>query len=299
MAGQDDKESTLQELRARIARWTEAQDRYFSAVPGLALFRTTEPTTPKSLVYEPSICVIAQGAKKLLLGDDALVYNQDFYLLTSVHVPTVVHISEASPEAPYLGLRLSIDNEQLTRLMADSQLPPPRVQHPSRGMTTGTMTVPLLNAFLRLLDLLDEEQDIPILAPTVQKEIIYRLLTGEQGLHLRQIATLGSLTNEVARSITWLKANFAEDVDVDELASRAQMSRSAFFHHFRSVTTMSPLQYQKHLRLLEARRLLLSESLSVATAAHQVGYSSPSQFSREYTREFGASPSRDVAALRA
>ena len=182
-------------------------------------------------------------------------------------------------------------------MIADSYLPPPRTQQSSRGMATGEVTLPLVNAVQRLIDLLDEKQDIPILAPIIQREIIYRLLVGDQGARLRQIASAGSQSHQIARAIDWLKANFTQPLRIDDLAKQASMSASTFHHHFRSMTALSPLQYQKQLRLQEARRLMLSERLDAATASFQVGYESPSQFSREYNRFFGAPPLRDITNL--
>jgi AraC-like DNA-binding protein len=286
------------ELGRSIARWTDKGELHTSAVAGLSLFRREEPTEPISGVYEPSVCLVAQGAKRVLLGDDTYVYDAQHYLITSVHLPTIVQIVEASREKPYLGLRLMLDPREISQLMVDSNLPPPRAQQSSRGMATGEVTLPLLTAFQRLIDLLGEPADIPILAPIIQREIIYRLLVGDQGARLRQIASVGSQSQQIARAIDWLKANFARPLRIDELAGQARMSNSTFHHHFRSMTALSPLQYQKQLRLREARRLMLSEQMDAATAAFQVGYESPSQFSREYNRTFGAPPLRDVAKLR-
>jgi AraC-like DNA-binding protein len=264
----------------------------------LGLFRREEPTEPITGMYEPSVCLVAQGAKRVLLGDDTYLYDAHHYLITSVHLPTVVQIVEASRAKPYLGLRLKFDQREISQLMADSNLPPPRTQQSSRGMATGAVTLPLLTAFQRLIDLLDEPQDIPILAPVIQREIIYRLLVGDQGERLRQIAAAGSQSQQIARAIDWLKGNFAQPLRIDDLAAQARMSSSTFHHHFRSMTALSPLQYQKQLRLQEARRLMLAERLDAANAAFQVGYESPSQFNREYSRMFGAPPLRDVTKLR-
>ena len=291
-------EAAIEALGQSIARCTEKGELHTSAVPGLALFRREEPTGPISGMYEPSVCLVAQGAKRVLLGEDTYVYDAHHYLLTSVHLPTVVQIIDASPEKPYLGLRLKLDLREISQLMADSQLPPPRAQQSSRGMATGAVTLPLLTAFQRLIDLLAEEQDIPILAPIIQREIIYRLLVGDQGERLRQIATAGSQSQQIAKAIDWLKGNFSQPLRIDDLAAQVRMSSSTFHHHFRSMTALSPLQFQKQLRLQEARRLMLAERLDAATAAFQVGYESPSQFSREYNRLFGAPPLRDISNLR-
>jgi AraC-like DNA-binding protein len=182
--------------------------------------------------------------------------------------------------------------------MVDSNLPPPRAQESSRGMAIGDVTLPLLTAFQRLIDLLDEPKDIPILAPIFQREIIYRLLVGDQGARLRQMASAGSQSRQIARAIGWLKGNFTRPLRIDDLAAQVNMSTSTFHHHFRALTAMSPLQYQKWLRLNEARRLMLTEHVDAANAAFQVGYESPSQFSREYRRFFGESPLRDITYLR-
>ena len=291
-------EVALEVLGKSIARWTEQGDQHVTAVPGLSLFRRDEPTEPISGMYEPSICLVAQGAKRVLLGDDTYVYDAHHYLITSVHLPTVVQIIEASREKPYLGLRLKLDQREISQLMVDSNLPPPRAQQSSRGMATGEVTLPLLTAFQRLIDLLAEQQDIAILAPIIQREIIYRLLVGDQGARLRQIASAGSQSHQIARAIDWLKGHFARPLRIDDLATHVNMSASTFHHHFRTLTAMSPLQFQKSLRLNEARRLMLTDRLDATTAAFQVGYESPSQFSREYNRLFGAPPLRDITNLR-
>jgi AraC-like DNA-binding protein len=291
-------EASLETLKKNIARWTENDERLDTVVPGLSLFRRVEPSQPTSGMYEPSICMVAQGAKRVLLGDDAYVYDAHHYLITSVHLPTVVQILEASREKPYLGLMLKLDQREISQLMVDSNLPPPRAQQARRGMATGEVTLPLLTAFQRLIELLAEPQDIPILAPIIQREIIYRLLVGDQGARLRQIASAGSQSHQIARAIDWLKGNFTKPLYIEDLATQINMSTSTFHHHFRALTAMSPLQYQKTLRLNEARRLMLTERLDAATAAFQVGYESPSQFSREYNRLFGAPPLRDITNLR-
>ena len=291
-------EAAIEALGKSIARLTEQGELHSTAVTGLSLFRRIEPTGPITGMYEPSVCLVAQGAKRVLLGDDTYVYDPHHYLITSVHLPTVVQIIEASREKPYLGLRLMLDQREISQLMVDSNLPPPRVQQSSRGMATGEVTLPLLTAIQRLIDLLAEQQDIPILAPIIQREIIYRLLVGDQGERLRQIASAGSQSHQIARAIDWLKVNFSQPLSIDDLAAQVRMSNSTFHHHFRSMTALSPLQFQKQLRLQEARRLMLAERMDAATAAFQVGYESPSQFNREYNRLFGAPPLRDISRLR-
>ena len=291
-------EVALEALGKSIARWTDKDGLLVTAIPALSLARRDAPTEPTSYMYEPSVCVIAQGAKRVLLGDDTYVLDAHHFLITSVDLPTVVQIIKASREKPYLGLILKLDRREISQLMVDSHLPPPRAQQSSRGMAIGEVTLPLLSACQRLIDLLAEPQDIPILAPIIQREIMYRLLVGDQGARLRQIASAGSQSHQIAQAIDWLKSHYTLPLRIDDLAAQVHMSPSTFHHHFRALTAMSPLQYQKWLRLNEARRLMLTERLDAATAAFQVGYESPSQFSREYSRVFGAPPLRDITSLR-
>ena len=251
-----------------------------------------------SAMYEPSICLVAQGAKRVLVGNDSFVYDPGHYLVTSAHMPTVAQVIKASPEKPFLGLMMKVDQREIAQLMVDNHFPPPRGDKASRGMATAKVTLPLVTAFLRLIDLLDEPKDIPILAPVIQREIHYRLLVGDEGSRLRQIASVGSQSHQVARAIQWLRMNFTRPLRIEDLASEASMSRSTLHHHFRTLTAQSPLQYQKWLRLNEARRLMLTERLDAGQASVQVGYESPSQFSREYSRLFGAPPLRDIQNLR-
>ena len=285
-------------LAGSIARFTENGALYTTSVPGLSLFRMIEPSEPLTGMYEPSVCLIAQGAKRVHLGDDTYVYDTTHYLFSGLHLPVIAQVFEASHKKPYLGLRLTFDYRDISQLMADGQLPPPRTQKTDRGMATGDLTLPLVNAFQRLVDLLDEEQDVPILAPVIQREIYYRLLVGEQGVKLRQLAVMGTQSQQVAQAVSWLKSNFTKPLRVDKLAAMAKMGTSTFHHHFRNMTALSPLQYQKQLRLQEARRLMLSEHIDAASAGFQVGYESPSQFSREYSRLYGAPPARDITKLR-
>ncbi|HQB37897.1 MAG TPA: AraC family transcriptional regulator [Deltaproteobacteria bacterium] len=294
----NDIEIIRNSLREDIARYTEGGELYTTAISGLSLFKREQPTEPVSGMYEPSICMVTQGTKRVLLGDETYVYDAQHYLITSVNLPTIVQITEASKEKPYLGLKLKLDLREVSQMMVDSNLPAPREQQSSRGIATGEVTLQLLTAMQRLVDLLAAPEDIPILAPIIQREIIYRLLVGDQGARLRQIASMGSQSQQIAKAIEWLKTNFTQPLRIDDIAALARMSTSTFHHHFRTVTALSPLQYQKHLRLHEARRLMLTEQLDAATAAFEVGYESPSQFSREYNRLFGAPPLRDITKLR-
>lgn len=270
-----------------------------SEIPGLMFMRLDEPALNSCSVYEPCVAVIVQGSKRVVLGDESLSYGEDRYLITSMDLPVKTALMQASPERPYLAVALRLDWRDIASLMLE--MPPATARRPepdSRAMTTGALTAPLLEAFDRLLALLDQPQDIPALAPLIRREIHYRLLAGEAGARLRQIATVDTQSHQVARAIAQLNARFAEPLRVETLARESGMSPTTFHHHFKSLTAMSPLQYLKQLRLTEARRLMLSERLDAATAAFRVGYESPSQFSREYRRLFGAPPSRDIADLR-
>jgi len=288
----------LSSLRTSIARLTGKEDGTETAVPGLTLYRKSEPTQPYSGMYPPCICLAVQGAKRAVLERNEYVYDARHYLITPINLPTVVQILEASQEKPYLGLVLDLDMRTLAELMLDSALPQPQTQQPGHAMATGSVTPELLNAFKRLVDLIDRPEDIPILAPIIKREIFYRMLTGDQGARLRQMASAGSQGNRIAQAIDWLKENFTQPLRIDALASRVNMSTSTFHHHFRVLTAKSPLQYQKWLRLNEARRLMLTENQDATTAAFQVGYESPSQFNREYSRLFGAPPLKDITNLR-
>ncbi|MGE4420719.1 MAG: AraC family transcriptional regulator [Pseudodesulfovibrio sp.] len=284
-------------LAKRIYRWTEKDSHLMSDIPGLMLVRYEAPTEPMSAMYEPCICLVAQGAKRVQLGDEEYVYDENHMLITSVGLPVMANVTKASKEAPLLSLVLKIDLRMVAQLMVDSNLPAPRNRQPGRGMAVCEVSGPLLDGFQRLIDLLDTPEDIPILSPLILKEILYRLLMGELGPRLRQIATAESHGQQVARAVDWLKENYAKQLKVEGLARKTGMSVSTFHHHFRAMTAMSPLQFQKWLRLHEARRLMLAENRDATTAALQVGYESPSQFSREYKRQFGAPPLRDIKNL--
>lgn len=301
-ADQEEKFENLEESKAalveKIDRLTVAMEAQETAIPALALMRWEEPTERTSYMHEPSICLIAQGSKRVFLGDDVFYYDANHFLLTSLDLPVTAQIIEASPKKPYLGLMLRFKQRSIAQMMVDSNLPAPRAPQEGRGIAVSELSAPLLSAFHRLVNLLDQPEDIPILAPLIQKEILYRLLVGEQGPRLRHIASVGSQSHQVAKAIDWLKENYEEPLKVGDLAAQTGMSPSTFHHHFRALTAMSPLQFQKWLRLHEARRLMLTDRLDAATASFRVGYESPSQFSREYSRMFGAPPLRDIKKLR-
>jgi AraC-like DNA-binding protein len=292
--------STRASLAQRImARAPAGELQRTPDLPGLMLMRLDQPQINSCNVYEPCVAVIVQGSKRVLLGDQTLNYGEDRYLIASMDLPVKTALMQASPERPYLAVALRLDWRDIASLVLDMPATTgrsPEAEH--RAMTTGALTAPLLEAFDRLLALLDQPEDIPALAPLIRREIHYRLLAGEAGPRLRQIATVDTQSHKVARAIERLNARYAEPLTVETLAREAGMSLSTFHHHFKQLTAMSPLQYQKQLRLTEARRLMLSHGLDASTAAFRVGYESPSQFSREYRRLFGAPPSKDMADLR-
>lgn len=289
---------SLNSLCSKIAQLTENGEKYKTQIHGLSLFNRNEVTDAFNIMYEPGICFIAQGEKRVFIGDDTFTYNANHYLLTLSYLPTLVEITQATENQPYLGVRLKLDMKEVAQMIIDAHIAAPQSKNTNLGMMTGEVTQELINAFERLVDLLFVEQDITILAPLIQKEIIYRLLMGSQGEYLRQVATLGSKTNQITKTIDWLKLNFQSSLNIPDLADMAGMSLSSYHQHFRTITSLSPLQYQKQLRLQEARQLMLIKNQDAANAAFAVGYESPSQFSREYSRLFGLSPLKDIAKLR-
>ena len=269
-------------------------------ISGLGFFRREAPMPPCICLVEPSIVLVVQGEKQMLVGGDAFPYDVNRFLITSLDLPASSQIVTASPDKPCLGLVLKLDLRIMAELIAQGGLPLPAERSIDRGVGIGlgAVTSTLLDAFKRLLDLLDDPGAISVLAPLIAREIHYRLLKSDQAARLWQIASVGSQGHRVAKAIDWLKVNYTETLRIDDLATRVQMSPSSLHQYFRQLTAMSPLQYQKWLRLNEARRLMLNESHDAASAGFEVGYESPSQFSREYTRLFGAPPRRDVDGLR-
>ncbi|EGQ8157403.1 helix-turn-helix domain-containing protein [Vibrio parahaemolyticus] len=287
-----------QKLAKLIDRWTGDANQYDTPISGLRFSRWTTPTPPTSYTHNPSICLIAQGRKRVLLGEESFIYDANHFLISSVDLPIIANIIEASEEQPYLGLIMELDLTEISQLIVDSELAFTQSKEAQKGIAVGELSESLLGAFVRLAELLDEGQNIKILAPIIKREIFYRLLMSEQGTRLHQIVTAGSHSHQIAKAIDWLKNNFVKPLSVGDLASYTGMSKSSFYTHFRSMTSMTPLQFQKKLRLSEARRLMLTENLDAMAATFKVGYESPSQFSREYSRLFGAPPSKDIKSLR-
>ncbi|MFV1849500.1 MAG: AraC family transcriptional regulator [Porticoccaceae bacterium] len=288
---------TQSALASRIAKWTTGVNAVSDLVPGLTLHRWETPTEQTSYMLAPSICLIGQGRKRVMLGEDIFEYDAHRFLITSIDLPVVSNIIEATPDQPYLGLTLDLDIRSMAQMILNTEMPSPRPLSDRRGIAVSQVTDPLLDAFKRLLDLIDSPNDVAALTPLIKQEILYRLLMGEQGPRLRQITSSESHSYQIAKAIDWLKNNFQQPCKVEDLAKRAGLSSSAFHNHFRNMTAMSPLQFQKRMRLNEARRLMLIERMDAGSAAFEVGYESPSQFSREYARHFGMPPARDIKGL--
>lgn len=286
------------ELASIIQRFAPEYGVFETAVPPLHFIRSDAPTDAIHTVHKPGLCIVVQGRKEVRLRDEGYVYDPLNYLVVSVTLPLAGQVIEASPEEPYLCIRLDIDPCEITQLIADASPIGVPSGAQNRGLFLDKIDTSLLDAMLRLVRLLESPEDIPTLAPLAIREILYRLLRGQQGQRLHEIAIVDSQAHRVTRAIEWLNGNYSKPLQIDSLAKLVNLSTSTLHHRFKSITAMSPLQYQKQLRLHEARRLMISEGLDVAAAGFQVGYESPSQFSREYSRQFGSPPTRDLAKLR-
>ncbi|MBE1444356.1 AraC family transcriptional regulator [Paenibacillus sp. OAS669] len=292
------KELALQQLALLIRRHAPSSGIHRTSVPSLSLMHATQLSEPLESIYKPSICVVAQGAKTASLADETYRYDPSTYLVTSVELPIIGRIIEASPEVPYLSLKLSFDADVILDIVKETNRPAIVPAEASRGITVNQTSTALLDAIVRLMQLLNDPEDVTILAPLIIREIVYRVLQGEQGDLLRQFAIIGSHSHSIAQAIQLINREYDRPLLVEQLAKSVNMSTSAFHKHFKLVTAMSPLQYQKTVRLQEARRLMLTETLQASDAAFRVGYESPSQFSREYARMYGRPPMLDVQELR-
>jgi AraC-like DNA-binding protein len=291
-----------QELRAELARKVAqsigSADTLPTNISGLTLYRRTAPTAPTAVTYEPSLAVVAQGRKRVELGRTTFIYDPSRFLLTSVDLPVVSRVIEASEESPYLCLRLKLEMSMVGELLSLGEIPAVAASPDRPAMATSETTKELLSACNRLMDLLNTPRDIPFLSDSIQREIVYRILQSPDGQRLRAIATLGDQSQRTAKAIAWIRENYVKPLRVDELAQLAGMGVSTLHTHFRELTSMSPLQYQKQLRLHAARLRMLTDGLDAASAAFEVGYGSATQFNREYSRFFGQPPKRDVRTLR-
>jgi len=288
---------SLEDLAGLIARCAPEDGPHELPVPGLGVIRSGQPTEPLLTVQQPALCIIAQGAKQVMLGDRVYRYDAATNLVISIDLPLAGQVIEASVERPYLAMRIDLDAALLNELMLDAATPPSTEE--ISGLSLSPISPELIDASARLLRLVDRPREIAALAPLIRREIHYRLLAGEQASAVRHIAASEGKLVQVGRAIAWIKANFHRPFSVEAVAREARMSPSALHQHFKAATAMSPLQYQKHLRLHEARRLMVGLDRDAQAAGFAVGYESPSQFTREYARLFGAPPARDAARLRA
>jgi|SRR5689334_6162968 len=285
-----------EELTERINR-TVSEDGAKEVLPGFFLARSSRPSQSLNTVYQPAFCFIAQGRKRALLGEEVFRYDPGHYLLFTVDLPLIFQIEKATPDEPYLGLRLDLDPSLVASVLVEADIKIKKGDASTKAMDVHTIDANLLDAVVRLVRLADEPESNIVLAPLIVKEIIYRLLAGGQGARLGHLLQSGD-TQRISRAIGHLREHFDEPLKIDDFARQLGMSVSGFHHHFKSVTAMSPLQFQKQIRLQEARRLMLGEDLDAASAGFRVGYEDPSYFSRDYKKLFGSPPQRDIVSLR-
>jgi len=290
-------QNNSEELIERIAAAVPT-DGTIEAFPGFRLSRASRPTEAAQAVYEPSFCFVAQGSKKALLGGEMFRYNPRHYLIFTVDLPVTFQVEEASEEKPYFGFRLGLDPALVASVVMDSDIQIKKGDASTKAMNVSAVDADLLDAVVRMVRLVETPAERKVLAPLIIKEIVYRLLMGGQGARLSHVLASSGDTRRISKAIGHLRKHFDEQLKMEEIARELGMSVSGFHHHFKSVTSMSPLQFQKHLRLQEARRLMLGEDMDAASAAFRVGYQDPSHFSREYKRHFGAPPQGDIANLR-
>jgi AraC-like DNA-binding protein len=287
-----------EELAHKIASFVGNEEKRLTEIPGLSLHRRTSPTPPCRATYHPGILVVAQGAKQANLGQKSFIYGESKYLLTAVDLPIVSWVARATEEMPCLVLSLKLDIAMVRELLSREEIHVAESPSDGPAISIGETTPEFLSACCRLMDLLNSPQDTPFLSGIIQREIIYRILRGPEGARLRSVATLGDQSNRTAKAIAWIVTNYSKTLRVEDLAEISRMGVSTLHHHFRMLTSMSPLQYQKQLRLQSARSLMLNNGMDAASAAFEVGYESPTQFNREYSRFFGQPPMRDIRTLR-
>lgn len=287
-----------EQLKTQLSSHMPADGVKECMIPDLHLYRTEVTTDVTPVVYDPSLCIMLQGEKEVYLNNDKLVYDPLSYLLVPVTVPVSGKVTKASVDKPYLALKMTIDLKELADLVIDLGGRVERSQYQVKAMSVGRVDEALLSAVSRMVQLLDKPSDIPVLYPLLKREILYRLLLGDLGSQLRDFMLLDSQGHRISKVIEILRKKFNEPLRIKDLADEVHLSESALFQAFKAVTAMSPLQYQKKLRLNEARRIMLQEGIEAATASYKVGYESPSQFSREYSRLFGAPPKADIERVR-
>jgi AraC-like DNA-binding protein len=286
------------EIAKLIERHSDQDGVYKTAIPSLFIIHRSNVTEPVYRVYKPCLCFIAQGSKEILLAQERYEYGPADYLISSMNLPVIGRVIKASSDAPYVSFKLEFTERQILEVLNESEIQITPKENAKRAMFVGQIELPILDAILRLARLLDNPQDIPFLAPVYTREILYRLLQGQYGVALAQIAMEGSSTYRISDAIEQIINDCDKPLRIEELAELASMSISSFHRNFKEVTAMSPIQFQKQLRLQEARRLLLSESADAADVAFRVGYESASQFSREYSRMFGSPPRADIKRLK-
>ena len=291
-------ELQLEQLKTQLSSHMPADGVKECIIPELYLYRTEVTTDVTTVVYDPSLCIMLQGEKEVYLNNDKLVYDPLSYLLVPVTVPVSGKVTKASVNKPYLALKMTIDLKKLADLVIDLGGRVERSKDQVKAMSVGRVDEALLSAVSRMVQLLDKPSDIPVLYPLLKREILYRLLLGDLGSQLRDFMLLDSQGHRISKVIEILRKKFNEPLRIKDLADEVHLSESALFQAFKAVTAMSPLQYQKKLRLNEARRIMLHEGIEAATASYKVGYESPSQFSREYSRLFGAPPKADIERVR-
>jgi len=294
----EETKSCQEMLTSLISRHCKQSGVMKTEIPSLFLIRSDKADERAYRVFSPSFCFVTQGLKEILLADERLEYGPSNYLITSMNLPVIGQVIKASPDVPYLSLKLELTQNEILEVMTEARLTPRPSDNGSRAMVVGQIESAILEAALRLVQLLDSPQDIPYLAPILKKEIIYRLLQGQYGSTLAQIAIEGSNTYRIREAIDQIIQQYDQPLKIEELADVASMSVSSFHRHFKEITAMSPLQFQKQLRLQEARSLLLRESADATEVAYRVGYESASQFSREYSRMFGFPPKTDIKRLK-
>jgi len=287
-----------EELIQRIAHIMR-EDGTAEPITGLHLNRMSRPTERRHSLSRPSFCVIAQGGKEIFVGESRYCYDPEHYLLATVELPIMSCIVQAAPDRHYLSLRLDLDPVLVGSVMVETGLPAPRSQVDAKAIAVSTLDADLLDATLRLVRLIDSPAEVRVLAPLVTREIVFRLLVGEQGNRLRHLPLLGGHSHRIAQAVELLRKNFDRPLRIESIARELGMSSSGFHDHFKTITDMSPLQFQKQLRLREARRLMVGEHLDAGSAGLRVGYNDASHFSRDYKKHFGSSPARDVHGLRA
>ncbi len=285
-----------EDILPRLLNIIPHNQNYHSPIKGLVIHHNDQPFSYENVIQEPSICIVINGEREVQLGEQYFLFDHRHFMFCPVDVPMCGKIVKATPDEPFVVLSMKIDLQAVNKILLEQNLPLAKTEINPPAFTQWYLDSTLENAFVRLLLLHENPNDIAFLAPLIQQEIYYRLLKSEQGNKLKQMVSFGSNTQKIAKATQYLQANFRKTIRIETLAALCGMSLSGFHHHFKEITTLSPLQYQKSLRLMEAKRLIRQENIAIAEAAYQVGYESPSQFSREYKRYFGNSPSTQINA---